>query len=513
MCIRDSASTSTGFSLATSTLKSQFKVGEIPCTASHIKHQIPAIGEIQMPNGSTHFFRFTAVDAAGNESEPSDEQSANGNLVATANISDAAISSAKIANLAVTDAKIATLSAGKITAGTISGQTIIVGTNTSDSAIIKSSNYSTGSAGWKIDSDGTAEFESGNFRGNITGATGTFSGDLNAAGGTFSGNLSAAGGTFSGNLSAAGGTFTGTLSGVDGSFSGNISANQVTADTLNLSRIPSGIQAKIDALGIDAGKIANGAVEAAKIAAGAVISDKLADGSVTNAKIDTINASKITAGTMSANRIESNAGFTGSITASLSLNAPSVSGTTATFSTVDAYTHRIRGTSSTITGGSFIALNPLGSIAFKATTSENQTYEHLKPNSDNTTDLGDSNQRYRRVYRLFESSASDQRLKENIAELTYGLDFINNLEPKEFTWKQLSLGFSCNLCNEFYTTDDECTTENCEGTLEEIFTDAGDNTVFGFLAQDMENYIDDSKVYEILNYDEEKILTIIPHPI
>ena len=195
------ASTSSGFSLATSTLKAQFKVGEIPCTASHIKHQIPAVGEIQMPNGSTHFFRFTAVDAAGNESEPSDEQSANGNLVATANISDAAISSAKIANLAVTDAKIATLSAGKITAGTISGQEIIVGTNTSDSAIIKSSNYSTGSAGWKIDSDGTAEFESGNFRGNITGATGTFSGDLNAAGGTFSGNISGASGTFTGDLS------------------------------------------------------------------------------------------------------------------------------------------------------------------------------------------------------------------------------------------------------------------------------------------------------------------------
>ena len=195
------ASTSSGFSLATSTLKAQFKVGEIPCTASHIKHQIPAVGEIQMPNGSTHFFRFTAVDAAGNESEPSDEQSANGNLVATANISDAAISSAKIANLAVTDAKIATLSAGKITAGTISGQEIIVGTNTSDSAIIKSSNYSTGSAGWKIDSDGTAEFESGTFRGNITGATGTFSGDLNAAGGTFSGNISGASGTFTGDLS------------------------------------------------------------------------------------------------------------------------------------------------------------------------------------------------------------------------------------------------------------------------------------------------------------------------
>ena len=80
-----------------------------------------------MPNGSTHYFRFTAVDNAGNESSPSDEQSSNGNLVASANISDAAITTAKISNLAVTDAKIDTLTAGKITAGTIAGQEITVG--------------------------------------------------------------------------------------------------------------------------------------------------------------------------------------------------------------------------------------------------------------------------------------------------------------------------------------------------------------------------------------------------
>ena len=195
------ASTTSGFSLSSSNDKEQHKVGELNVGSASIKHQIPVVGEIQMPNGSTHFFRFTAVDNAGNESTPSDEQSANGNLVATANISDAAITTAKINNLAVTDAKIDTLTAGKISAGTIAGQEIIVGTNTSDSAVIKSSNYSTGSAGWKIDSDGTAEFQSGNFRGDITGASGTFSGDLSAAGGSFSGNISGASGTFTGDLS------------------------------------------------------------------------------------------------------------------------------------------------------------------------------------------------------------------------------------------------------------------------------------------------------------------------
>ena len=195
------ASTTSGFSLSSSNDKEQHKVGELNVGSASIKHQIPVVGEIQMPNGSTHFFRFTAVDNAGNESTPSDEQSANGNLVATANISDAAITTAKINNLAVTDAKIDTLTAGKITAGTIAGQEITVGTNTSDSSIIKSSNYSTGSAGWAIKSDGTIEANTGNFRGDITGASGTFSGALSAATGDFDGDISGASGTFTGDLS------------------------------------------------------------------------------------------------------------------------------------------------------------------------------------------------------------------------------------------------------------------------------------------------------------------------
>ena len=54
--------------------------------------------------------------------------------------------------------------------------------------------------------------------------------------------------------------------------------------------------------------------------------------------------------------------------------------------------------------------------------------------------------------------------------LTDKVDFINNLQPKEFTWKSWSAG----------VTEDG----------DEIFTEAGENYVFGFLAQDMENHID-----------------------
>jgi len=236
------ASTTSGFSLATTTLKNQFKVGELAATAAHIRDGIATVGEIQMPNGSTHFFRFTAVDIAGNESDPSDEQSAVGNLVDTAFISDAAITEAKIENLAVTDAKIATLSAGKITAGTIAGQEITVGVNSSDTAVIKSSNYSSGSAGWIIKATGDVEFESGTFRGNLDGAGGTFS--------------------------------------------GTISANQVTGGTLDFSSVTAG-SLDFSSLSVQAGDIV------AEIAAG----------EITNSLIGDLSVSKLTSGSIVGNSI------------------------------------------------------------------------------------------------------------------------------------------------------------------------------------------------------------------
>ena len=231
------ASTTSGFSLSSANDKEQHKVGELNVGSASIKHQIPVVGEIQMPNGSTHYFRFTAVDNAGNESNPSDEQSANGNLVATANISDAAITTAKINNLAVTDAKIDTLNAGKITAGTISGQEIIVGTNTSDSAVIKSSNYSTGSAGWKIDSDGTVEFESGTFRGNLDGAGGTFSGTISAnqvTGGTLDFNSVTAGNLDFSSLSVQAGDIVAEIAAgeITDSLIGGVSVGKLTAGSI-----------------------------------------------------------------------------------------------------------------------------------------------------------------------------------------------------------------------------------------------------------------------------------------
>ena len=71
-------------------------------------------------------------------------------------IQNGTITNAKIANLAVDSAKISSLSADKITAGSISvGQ------------YVQSSNYVSGSAGWKIDGSGSAEFGAASIRGQL----------------------------------------------------------------------------------------------------------------------------------------------------------------------------------------------------------------------------------------------------------------------------------------------------------------------------------------------------------
>lgn len=67
---------------------------------------------------------------------------------------------------------------------------------------IEAEGFVTGSTGWKINGDGSVEFNNGTFRGDLDAAGGTFSGDLTAAGGTFAGDISAATGTFTGAIEA-----------------------------------------------------------------------------------------------------------------------------------------------------------------------------------------------------------------------------------------------------------------------------------------------------------------------
>jgi len=132
---------------------------------------------------------------------------------------------------------------------------------------MQSAGFKTGEKGWRINSDGTAEFESGYFRGDISGATGHFTGEVDVgsiniddawhvdedgnmwwgASTTYAGatiKISAAGsvnfttGTFSGSISGASGTFTGDLSGsaiTGSSFTGGLIRTNSTGIRIQLN--------------------------------------------------------------------------------------------------------------------------------------------------------------------------------------------------------------------------------------------------------------------------------------
>jgi len=185
-------STTSGFTVAEST-----KLGNIPCDASFLRLSIPAVATLKgesLDSASTMYFKFTAVDNAGNESDPSDQQTGNADLVKTANIDDAAITTAKIQNLAVGTAKIADAAIS----------------NAKIADTIESDNYSAGSTGWTIKKNasgypnGFIEISDAVVRGNITATTGNIGGWSIASNKLTAGNLELDAGntTIKGNYSA-----------------------------------------------------------------------------------------------------------------------------------------------------------------------------------------------------------------------------------------------------------------------------------------------------------------------
>ncbi len=139
------------------------KIGEIRVTSGNILQQIPVIGTMELEDSQDYYFRIVAVDKSGNESDPSDGQSALANLIAEANIADATITTAKIgeaqitnaliADATITSAKINDLTADKITAGTIDASVITV-TN------LDASNITSGTITADRISGGTLDFNS-----------------------------------------------------------------------------------------------------------------------------------------------------------------------------------------------------------------------------------------------------------------------------------------------------------------------------------------------------------------
>ena len=89
----------------------------------------------------------------------------------------------------------------------------------------------------------------------------------------------------------------------------------------------------------------------------------------------------------------------------------------------------------TSVSGSTVNTSPtLGNILIR-------TGSHYPESSFNT--LGAFNTRWYRLYaQVATSVSSDERLKENIADINQGLDFINDLRPVEFTWKDV-IEYAC----------------------------------------------------------------------
>jgi RNA polymerase subunit RPABC4/transcription elongation factor Spt4 len=116
------------------------------------------------------------------------------------------------------------------------------------------------------------------------------------------------------------------------------------------------------------------------------------------------------------------------------------------------------------------------------------------PTSGSSSDLGNNfgNGRWRRLYTLNSPSvSSDERLKENIIDIPYGLDYINLLEPKQYNLKRVLIR-GCETCKSYIEDDiTECTvcqendaTANIVDNLDVTGEEEG-VVNFGFIAQDL----------------------------
>jgi len=445
------------------TISSSNFVGEIQARSGHIDLEIPAVNTFDVTTQNTAYYRVTAVDVAGNESSPSTAAQVNEVLIDTAFINDAAITTAKVGTAQITDAKIDTLTASKITAGTISGKEIIVDTDTATDPSnpvlgkIRSSNYSTGSAGWIINSDGSAEFQNATIRGSLN-ASDMTTGTLNASNVAIT-NLNADNittGTLDfDKLSITSANIISTLStnailstisngAIDQAKLGNISANKITTGTLDANNVT------IDNLTIGTGQV-TGSFSGNVISGGTINGTTVNAGTITTG---TLNLSNLTvSGSMSADRISGGSINANIITGTASLDGLNVgTGGIASLGTLsmnnkDIFNAADVDVNSLTSSGSVVGTNGIfsGYVSGDEFRGNNNTVDiHRSGTANGIKISGSGSGAYlygfsfsgtqQTIYSPF-SGVSDERLKENVANLTLGLDEINALRPVTFDWK------------------------------------------------------------------------------
>ena len=396
------------------------KIGEIRVTSGNILQQIPVIGTMELEDSQDYYFRIVAVDKSGNASDPSDGQSALANLIAEANIADATITTAKIglaqitnaliADATITSAKINDLTADKITAGTIDASVITV-TN------LNASNITAGT----LDAN-TVTIS------NLTVDVGDIS------------NL---------NFSSLGATSQDII---------NTLATNAILSTIGNGAIS---QAKLGTLTVDVANVNNlnfsslGATsqDIINTIANDAILSKITNGSISEAKLGSISASKISAGTLTGFNISGgtinignalaadNTGVTMTQSVTIAPTSGSigngnvtVSGSSGSFGSVGV-TNNISASngifSGYVTGDEFRGNNSIVDIHRNGTSNGIR----ISGSGSGAYLYGYSSSGSQQIIYSPFSGVSDERLKENVADLTLGLDEINALRPVTFDWK------------------------------------------------------------------------------
>ncbi len=396
---------------ASFTVNTANKIGEIRVTSGNILQQIPVIGTMELEDSQDYYFRIVAVDKSGNASNPSDGQAALANLIAEANIADATITTAKIgeaqitnaliADATITSAKINDLTADKITAGTIDASVITV-TNLSAS--------------------------------NIT--SGTISADR-ISGGSISADL-ISGGSISADLISGGSISADIISG------GTINGSNITVTNLNADNITTG--------SLNGNQIENNAISSSKIQNSAVTNDKIDSVEFGKVTAFSVSANDITAGTMSADRISGGSINANIITGTASLDGLNVGSGGAGF-----------GGTVNLAGNTLTQVGQLNAVRLDTSTNVDadgwvagddfrgngttvNIYRNFSSNGIRVSGSGSGAYLYgfnssgslQTIYSPY-SGVSDERLKENVADLTLGLEEINALRPVTFDWKSTQI--------------------------------------------------------------------------
>ena len=407
------------------TVNTANKIGELRVTSGNILQQIPVIGTMELEDSQDYYFRIVAVDKSGNESAASDGQSAVANLIQEANISDltvtdakiatAAITEAKIANLAVTDAKIASLTADKLTAGTIDASVITVSN-------LNASNITSGTISADRISGGSID------AGLIT--SGTMSADR-ISGGSISGDL-ISGGTIEGTTINAGNlNISGQFSFGDVSISSNDIVGTINSNALDGGKITDGTVSNAKVGNLSADKITTGSMSAARITSGTMSADRISGGTITgNTGINIANKFAVDiSGGISAT------GAVGIAATSGSISGVSYSGSS--ISVTGSMSGSGIGVTNNVTAGGYV-----GGDEFRGNNTTVDIHRNGTSNGIRISGSGSGAYVYgysssgsaQIIYSPF-SGVSDERLKENVVDLTLGLDEVNALRPVTFDWK------------------------------------------------------------------------------